>query len=100
MGWTELEKQDREFRDRVRKSAELLNPMTHEVHDRICRNCAYYIDRFKIGDGQCFCPKLTEEYDDGSGADDCLIYSYLEGGAFLPQPNFGCIHFLKTTDGE
>ena len=64
--------------------------------DKLCENCKWWEDHshstiyhdFKMcGNG-----KLREEWRE-EGEEDCLLYSYTEGGCFYPGPKFGCIHW-------
>jgi hypothetical protein len=53
-----------------------------------CKNCKWRVDGYCKNDN-----KIDEDY--GQIDDDCLVYSYCEGGRFKVGPNFGCVHFKE-----
>ena len=61
-----------------------------------CKDCVWREERLK-GNMVCENPHLTEYLyrDDSVSKEDCLFYSYDEGGWFEPGDNFGCIHFKE-----
>ena len=64
-----------------------------------CRTCRFWT-RYKSGGrinyldkgGICASGKLSEDYGKESYGNDCLVYSYEEGGHFWTGPSFGCVH--------
>ena len=66
--------------------------------EKLCKNC-------KWRDEGGFCVNEGKIYEDGYGrggrdsstSDDCLIYSFYEGGDFWVGENFGCVHFKEKT---
>ncbi|MFA6358574.1 MAG: hypothetical protein WCY09_07965 [Candidatus Omnitrophota bacterium] len=52
-----------------------------------CKTCKWYVDTFRTRKA---CEMLG---DDDPQRTDQLVYSYDEGGAMLPGPDFGCVHW-------
>ena len=59
------------------------------VSENLCKNCEWRRESSK----DCVNPKLRERGDDDEDENDCLTYSYEEGGMFYVGDNFGCVHF-------
>lgn len=64
-----------------------------------CRDCHYYVRPSYGGPIECLSPKFIDgmfgdtESQDTPG-DECR-YTYDEGGAFHPGPDFGCVHYKE-----
>jgi hypothetical protein len=58
-----------------------------------CKTCRWWTIGKRYGREvrECSHPKLHEDYGVEPDA-DALVYSYYEGGAFYPGPEFGCVH--------
>ena len=62
---------------------------------KVCKNCQWR--GTEKNPRNCQCPKIHEKWSGEENInDDCMAYSYDEGGWFEVGDNFGCVHFEST----